>query len=275
MVAAFLGGLVGFGMTGGACAWALQPGPAWTPSGGANPALVAFQQPLSGGQAGLTVDLLTPNPLDLTYRVFYARSDTGSGAASLVLGDARTYWTDSTDEIKTYEYTWGRRWSERWAVGAGVRWEQRRTALAVGWALPEEHALGCDLGALYQPEERIWAGFAVHDAFGTTLRSQVGTSTVLPASYHLTLGRQLTPRLKVILDGTSGGTTAGTTAGPGLGVRAELAGDRFTYRAGLAAGRDLAWSAGVATGVGAYVLEAAVQGTGTRMGGAVGVTARW
>lgn len=274
VIAAFLSALLLFGRAASALAGpSPASGPEWTPLRGANPALVAFAAPAADGEGGLVFDFLTPEPLDVTYTAFAAVPDTGYGAAALTATLSRTYWTGATDEARTYAYAWGRRWGERWAAGASVRSEQRQTSLDDGWVTPREQGLGFDLGALYRPEERTWAGLALHDVFDTTLTAPGGASLILPRNLHLSMGRQVNPALRLTLEGRD--VTGATVAGASWQVGATLSRGRFAWRAAAATGTTPAWSAGVRTGLGAYRLDLTVNGTDTRLGGALGVTALW
>ncbi|MDI6869800.1 MAG: hypothetical protein QME79_00335 [Bacillota bacterium] len=273
LAVAFLGGVLLVWGAGSAPLPAAASGPEWTAARRLNPAMVAFLDPGLGGRVDLSVTFLDPNPLELNYVAGYAVPDNGAGAAAVVVADSRLLFSGGVEETKSFGYTWGRRWRPGLAAGATVRLVQYQLTVDGVGPTPAERGLGLDFGVVYQPEERTWAGVAVCDAFDTTLKSDGGSSTVIPATVQLTLGRQVSPALRLTLEGRD--VAAATLEGSSWVAEATLTRGRLSYHAAVTAAAETGWSAGVTAELGQYRVDLTANGAGARTGGALGVTVQW
>jgi hypothetical protein len=269
LVAALLGGFL---LGGGGGVRSAASAPEWRDGlERPNPAFVVFQPPTSAGEVESSAGWLAGDPARSAYLVSYASPDRGFGAAALSYALEREEAAALRTDRQTVRYTWGQQWTAKLAAGVGIRWEKQQTT--AGWPLPAESGFGSDVGMVYRLDRQTWVGLAARDLGDTVLRSPGGTATILPLSLNAAVGRQATPELRLTLEGRdlASRTAAGTTVQAG----AEYRRGGTVYRLSGSAGASPAWSLGLSTALGRYRLAAGVNGAGERLGGMLGVTARW
>lgn len=270
LTAFFLWGALLLGGAGAAAASSPALGPDLVPGPLENPARVTLQTARIPGQGAVTFTY-SPDPELFRTTLAYAVPDTELGAGQLLFESRRAVTADGDESAQLLGYTWGRRMAPRLAGAVQLRWETREST-TLGLTSPREFGLGVDAGLFFDAAPGLWLEAAVHDAFDTLLRSDSGSTNVLPQHFLARVTRQVGPTLALSLTGQDL-TTDLAAATWVLGAEWERAG--WVLDGAMGAGPSFAWSLAARLPRGRWGLRAQVSGTGDQVGLGAGVDVQW